>query len=166
MTFTTANRDSFTRMMRSLPTGVCVITAINDEEPAGMTASSLTPVSFEPMLIALALRPASGTLATARAAGRFAINFIAADRAAIAVQFASRRRGLDKYLGIPHRLYGGAPVLDEARAWLVCELRSAQPIGDHVLAIGGVRAMHFSDPSALPLITHRGRLAALTTAAP
>jgi 3-hydroxy-9,10-secoandrosta-1,3,5(10)-triene-9,17-dione monooxygenase reductase component len=161
MTTLTPTPEGFVDVMRSLPSGVCVVTAIREQAPAGMTASSVTALSSDPMLVAVTLRPASRTLAAARSAGRFAINLMAARDAHVAQQFAGRRTGEAKYLGVSHRLHAGAPVLDDARAWLVCALDSAQSVGDHVLVIGCVEAMRSTDFLEPPLVTHLGRLTAL-----
>jgi hypothetical protein len=48
MTFIAADSDTSARMMRSPPTGVCVIISISDEQPVGMI-SSVTPASCDPI---------------------------------------------------------------------------------------------------------------------
>jgi 3-hydroxy-9,10-secoandrosta-1,3,5(10)-triene-9,17-dione monooxygenase reductase component len=153
--------DAFLEVMRSLPSGVCVVTAISRRRPAGMTAGSVTTLSVAPMLVALTLRPASQTLATVRAGGRFGVNLMSARHRELALRFASQRAGEEKYAGVPHRLHAGVPVLDDARAWLVCGLHSARPVGDHVLVIGDVIAISPVRPADPALITHHGRLTAL-----
>jgi hypothetical protein len=72
MTTLTPTPEGFVDVMSSLPSGVCVVTAISEQAPAGMTTSSVTALSSDPMLVAVTLRPASRTLAAAR----FAINLI------------------------------------------------------------------------------------------
>lgn len=129
------------------------------EGPAGLTASSVSSLSLEPPLMVAAINSSSSTLAAARATGRFAISVLAADQATVALQFASRRTGADKYDGVPHRLEHGAPVIDRAPAWVVCELTACHPEADHHLVVGRVCAMGRADDGRTqPLITHGGRL--------
>ena len=46
----------------ALPRGVCVVTAFGPDGPAGMTASSVSPLSLEPAVIVVGIRAASRTL--------------------------------------------------------------------------------------------------------
>ena len=55
-----------------------------------------------------------------------------------------------------HHSDHGAPVLDGALAWLVCELDSEFRRGDHVVAIGRVLAGDARD-DAEPLLFYRGK---------
>jgi 3-hydroxy-9,10-secoandrosta-1,3,5(10)-triene-9,17-dione monooxygenase reductase component len=142
----------------ALPRGVCVVTAYGPDGPAGMTASSVSPLSLDPLLLVVGLRATSRTLAALRAAGRFAVNVLAADQAGLASRFASRRAGPDKYGDIPHRLRAGAPVIDDVPAWAVLDVRARHTEGDHELVVGAVRAMGGGPGRRPPLITHAGRL--------
>jgi 3-hydroxy-9,10-secoandrosta-1,3,5(10)-triene-9,17-dione monooxygenase reductase component len=150
---------SFRAVMRTLPSGVCVITALGPDGPSGMTASSVSSLSLEPLLIVVGLASSSQTLAALRAVGRFGVNVLGADQAALALRFAARRAGEEKYAGVPHRLEAGTPVIDGAPAWLVCDLRAAHPEGDHALVVGHVRAMAADEQPRAPLVAHAGGLA-------
>jgi flavin reductase (DIM6/NTAB) family NADH-FMN oxidoreductase RutF len=148
----------FTEVMRALPSGVCVVTALGPGGPAGLTASSVSSLSLEPMLMVVGIKSSSSTLAATRATGSFAINVLAAEQADVAMRFASRREGVEKYDGVPHRLEAGVPVIDDAPAWLVCELQATHREGDHDLVIGRVQAMSRAPGPRRPLVTHDGRL--------
>jgi flavin reductase (DIM6/NTAB) family NADH-FMN oxidoreductase RutF len=61
----------------------------------------------------------------------------------------------DKFDGIAYRTEGsGAPVLDDAMAWVDCILREAVPGGDHTIFIGEVISADAID--AVPLVHYRG----------
>jgi 3-hydroxy-9,10-secoandrosta-1,3,5(10)-triene-9,17-dione monooxygenase reductase component len=156
----------FTEVLRALPSGVCLVTAIGPDGPAGLTAGSVSALSPDPLLMVVGIRSSSRTLAAARAAGSFAINVLAVDQAGVALRFASRRAGRDKYADIPHRLESGAPVIDDAPAWLVCELRASHPEGDHELVVGRVRAMGRHTGARRPLVSHGGRLTTVADSPP
>ncbi len=70
--------------------------------------------------------------------------------------FASKRVGREKFEAITHDVAHGVPVLDDALAWLVCELRELVPAGDHTIGIGEVTEMDAREGE--PLVFHRGRL--------
>jgi flavin reductase (DIM6/NTAB) family NADH-FMN oxidoreductase RutF len=150
--------SEFTEVMRVLPSGVCVVTALGPGGPTGLTASSVSSLSLDPMLMVVGIKSSSSTLAATRAAGSFAINVLAADQADVALRFASRREGIDKYTGVPHRLEAGVPVIDDSPAWLVCELQATHREGDHELVVGRVRAMSREPGRCRPLVTHDGLL--------
>ena len=145
-------------MIDALPRSVCVVTAFGPDGPAGMTASSVGPLSLDPPVLVVGIRAASRTLHALRSAGRFAVNVLAGDQADLATRFASRRAGTEKYGHVPHRLEAGAPVIDAAPAWAVLDLRAAHPEGDHTFGVGAVRATGGGPGSRPPLITHGGRL--------
>jgi 3-hydroxy-9,10-secoandrosta-1,3,5(10)-triene-9,17-dione monooxygenase reductase component len=158
-------QPNFTEVLRVLPSGVCLVTAMGPGGPARLTASSVSSLSPDPLLMVVGIKSSSQTLAAARATGSFAINVLAADQAGVALRFASRRVGRDKYAGVPHRLESGTPIIDDAPAWLVCELWARHPAGDHELVVGRVRAMSTQARLRRPLVTHGGRLTTVAESA-
>ena len=66
-----------------------------------------------------------------------------------------------KFDAVDYETRHGAPVLTDALAWLVCELRELRPGGDHEIGIGAVVAMDRADGE--PLVWYRG---GYTTVAP
>jgi flavin reductase (DIM6/NTAB) family NADH-FMN oxidoreductase RutF len=149
---------AFRTVMRALPSGVCVVTAFGPDGPTGMTASSVTSLSLDPLLVVVGIASSSRTLAAARAVGRFGVNVLGAEQAPLALRFAARSSGEEKYDGVPHRLEAAAPVIDGAPAWLVCDLRAAHPEGDHALVVGRVVTMAADAAPRAPLVAHAGRL--------
>jgi 3-hydroxy-9,10-secoandrosta-1,3,5(10)-triene-9,17-dione monooxygenase reductase component len=55
------------------------------------------------------------------------------------------------------------PVLDDALAWLACDVDALHPAGDHTIAVGAVSHV-FSDPAGEPLLFFRGGWGALAPA--
>ena len=60
-----------------------------------------------------------------------------------------------KFDAVDYHTEHGAPVLTDALAWLVCELRELRPGGDHEIGIGAVVAMDDA-PDGEPLVFYRG----------
>jgi flavin reductase (DIM6/NTAB) family NADH-FMN oxidoreductase RutF len=130
-------------------TGVCVVTATGPDGPAGLTTNAVTSVSLEPLLLAVGFDRGSRTLAAVRASGRFAVNVLRDDGEEIARLFASKRVHREKFEAVTHRVEHGLPVLDDALAWLACDLHQLVEAGDHVLGLGLVRAVETADGEPL-----------------
>lgn len=94
-----------------------------------------------------------------RDAGSFTVNILPAEHQHLAGQFA--RSGSDKFAGVSHTTSPlGNPVLEDALAWIDCELHAEYDGGDHTIVVAAVR--HLSARQvAEPLLFFRGRYAGL-----
>jgi flavin reductase (DIM6/NTAB) family NADH-FMN oxidoreductase RutF len=146
-------------------TGVAVVTAHGPEGPAGMTANALCSLSLDPLLLLVCFDRSARTLPLVGESGRFAVNVLCHEQHALSGVFASKRPEPEKFDGVRWRLHEGAPVLEEALAWLVCELHETHPGGDHTICIGGVLDMHHR-PGGRPLVWYRGQYGMLAAETP
>jgi 3-hydroxy-9,10-secoandrosta-1,3,5(10)-triene-9,17-dione monooxygenase reductase component len=149
-----AYRDAIGRFA----TGVTVVTAAGPDGPAGMTTNAVTSLSLEPRLLLVCFDAGSRTLPVVEASGRFAVNVLRAADRELATVFASKRVAREKFERVTHAERHGVPVLDDALAWIVCDVAELRPAGDHVIAIGAVLATstgHDDDP----LVFFRGAYA-------
>ena len=137
-----------------LATGVCVVTALGPDGPAGLTTNAVASLSLRPRLVVVCFDNTSRTLPVVRAAGRFAVNVLRVGQEELAKLFASKRLAADKFAAVTHSVDHGVPVLDDALAWLVCDLRAEHPGGDHTIGVGAVTAM--GRGSGEPLVFYRG----------
>jgi flavin reductase (DIM6/NTAB) family NADH-FMN oxidoreductase RutF len=153
-TKTNVTGQELRRVLGCLPTGVTVITAFADGAPTGMAANSFTSVSLDPPLILLCPARTSTTWPTIRAAKRFCVNVMGHRHEEACRRFALR--GADRFAGIGWhgRLCG--PGLDDAVAWVDCELHEEHAAGDHTIAVARVLAIDAA-PDAQPLVFFRGR---------
>jgi flavin reductase (DIM6/NTAB) family NADH-FMN oxidoreductase RutF len=135
-------------------TGVAVITCAGPSGSGGMTANAVCSLSLDPLLVLICFENRARTLPLVRDTGRFAVNVLRAGSEDIARVFASKVPEADKLAGAPHRIEHGAPLLDDALAWIVCDLERLIPAGDHEIAIGAVAAMGVGEGE--PLIWYRG----------
>ena len=143
----------FRQVLGHFPTGVTVITAMSDGQPAGMAVGSFASLSLEPAQVLFCAGSTSTTWPKIRDAGSFCVNILAEDQEALCRDFAVS--GGDKFAGIGwHRAGNGAPVLDGVLAWLECDLLVTHDAGDHELVIGGVQDMGVS--RGRPLLYYRG----------
>jgi flavin reductase (DIM6/NTAB) family NADH-FMN oxidoreductase RutF len=137
------------------PTGVTVVTAAGPDGPAGLTTNAFSSLSLDPPLVLVCFERGSRTLPVVRETGRFAVNVLRAGQEDLARVFASKRVHAEKFEAVTHTVDHGVPVLDEALAWMVCELQALHPGGDHEIGVGAVTAMGH-DPEGDPLLFFGG----------
>lgn len=141
--------ELFREVFGRFATGVAVITSTGPSGSGGMTANALCSLSLEPLLALVCFENQARTLPIVREAGRFAVNLLAAEQERLAGVFASKLPEAEKLDGVPHRLEGGVPVIENSLAWAICELRELIAGGDHTIAIGEVKSMGLGDGEPL-----------------
>lgn len=138
------------------PTGVVVITSMGpDGAPVGMAVGSFTSVSIDPPLVAFLPDRGSSTFPGIRDAGRFCVNVLAGGHEELCRTFATK--GADRFGSVKWRPAEGtgSPVLEDAVAWIDCELGEIHEAGDHLIVIGHVRDLEVQTPT-LPLLFFQG----------
>ena len=143
----------FRKVLGHLPTGVTVVTANGVDGPVGMACNSVSSVSLEPPLISLCPARTSETWRALRERGRFCVNVMANHHEAATRAFA--RKGVDRFAGIAHHPRAGGPALDDAVAWLDCEIHAVHEAGDHLIVVAEVVALD-ARPDVAPLVFFRG----------
>jgi flavin reductase (DIM6/NTAB) family NADH-FMN oxidoreductase RutF len=161
---TEADRQRFRAVMGHFTTGVAVVTAHGDDGAVGMTTNALCSLSLDPLLVLVCFDNDARTLPVVRQSGRFGVNVLRAGQHHVSGQFASKLPLDRKFAAVDYRLEHGVPLLQEALAWLACELREELPGGDHTIGIGAVLAMDHGEGD--PLVWYRGSYASLNTAPP
>jgi 3-hydroxy-9,10-secoandrosta-1,3,5(10)-triene-9,17-dione monooxygenase reductase component len=157
----------YREVIGSFATGVAIVTAHGDDGPAGLTTNAVTSLSLDPLLLLVCFDNGSRTLPIVQRAGRFAVNVLHAGQEELARVFASKRVAEEKFDAATHTVAHGVPVLDDALAWIVCDLESLTPAGDHSIGIGRVTHMSADDgragtgSSGEPLLFFRGGFARL-----
>lgn len=146
--------ESFRRALGVYPTGVSVVTAIGPNGPSGATANAVSSLSLEPPMMLACLDRGSRTLTSARAAGRFGVNALAAGQEELARRFSGKHPEPSKWEGVEWSESEGCPRLPEALMWVACELRDLIDGGDHLILTGNVLAADSRE--GRPLIFHRG----------
>ena len=145
--------------MSGFPTGVAIVTALADGEPAGATVNAVTSLSLDPPLMLAALDRGSRTLRAIERAGLFGINGLLAGQGELARAFASKNPVAEKWTGVGWHEADGSPRIDGGGVWVACGLESVIPAGDHVIVTGSVQKVEPSnDP---PLVFVRGEYRAL-----
>ena len=135
-------------------TGVVIVTAIDGDEPVGMACNSFTSVSLEPPLVLFCAAKSSTTWPRIQAAGKWAANILDDDGEEVCRLFA--QKGADRFAHIaytPGRT--GAPILEDALAYVDCETLVEHDAGDHVIVVGRVVELGHQH-GGKPLLFYRG----------
>ena len=129
-------RDAFARV----PAAVSIVAGLLDGGFRGLAASSLTSVSLEPPLLAVALDRFAQTRDAVAAGRAFTVSVLRRDQEFLAERFGGRAPLVDPaWKEVPHHLTRrGLPVVDGAVAWFECSLESLTEAGDHDLALGHI----------------------------
>ena len=162
----TATSDLAPRRLRDIfgtfASGLTVITSSTPQGPAGFTCQSFASLSLEPALVTFSPARTSSTWPVLRDAGSFTVNILPAEHQHLAGQFA--RSGTDKFAGVSHTSSPlGNPILDDALAWIDCELHAEYDGGDHTIVVASVRHLSARN-DAEPLLFFKGRYAGLSQA--
>jgi len=132
--------ETLNRVLWKIPNVLCLIGASCGDEWNGMTASWVTQVSMEPVLVAVSVDRTSLTRRLIAEGGAFSVNLWSREDTRPFVSFSkpARREG-SALNGRPVRTGAtGAPIFEEAVAFLDCRLRQAVDCGTHTLFLGEV----------------------------
>lgn len=127
--------------LRKIPHGVYIVGVKQDSQLNAFTATWLTQVSFTPPLVAVGIKKDSHSLAMIKQDRVFSVHLLGKDQKAIAEHFVKPAAVVgEKLKEVRYRLgKTGAPVLEDAIAYVECELREiANEQGDHAVVIGEV----------------------------
>ncbi len=146
----------FRRVLGNFASGVTVITAHDEEGPAGFACQSFASLSLDPPLVAFMVARTSTTWPRIARAGVFCVNVLGAGQGALCRGFAVS--GADKFAGVDHRPapVTGSPRLAGVPAWVDCAIHAVHTGGDHLIVVGRVEALGAEDEGE-PLLFHRGR---------
>lgn len=145
----TVDERTYREAIAHFATGVTVITTNVDGRPAGMTASAVASLSLAPVLLLVCINTHIPTHEALERSGRFAVNVLGEEHEELARRFAQRRD--DKFEGVPLNPKYDLPVLAEAIAHFLCDVRERIPGGDHSIFIGQVTECSYA-PGRRPLL--------------
>jgi len=146
----------FRKVMGHFATGVTGVTSrAPSGEPRGLTASAVSSVSLRPLLLLVCLGRGSSTREAVLRSGVFAVNILGAAERSLAKRFARGVRE-ERFDGLGYQEGAtGSPLLDDALAWLECQVYDSHEVGDHTVVIGKIAACDAR--AGDPLVYFRGR---------
>ena len=156
MTQTSIDPAGFRKVLGSYPTGVCVITALDEQSrPVGMVVGSFTSVSLDPPLVGFLPDKRSTSWPLIEAAGHFCVNVMGSDQ--LDICRAVGAKGDEKFVGVEFTISEhNLPVIANAIASIECRLHSVTEAGDHWFVLGHVLRLE-STREDDPMLFHRGR---------
>ena len=126
------------RLTWKIPNALALIGSRAGDERNGMTASWISQLSMEPVLIGVAVENTAVTHRLITDGGSFTVNLWDSEQTRVFVKFSKPATYADGTLnGRPvTEATTGAPVFTEAIAWLDCEVRHSLDLGTHTLFVG------------------------------
>jgi flavin reductase (DIM6/NTAB) family NADH-FMN oxidoreductase RutF len=138
------------RVLWAMPYGLYVLGTRAGDRRNGMTVNWVTQVSFDPKLVAVSVEKEAFTHRLLVDGGVFALNLVDREDRAIVRKFTKpveadlEARTLNGFAF--HDGLSGAPVLDQAAAYVDCVVRQQVEVGDHTLFLGEVVDAGFQKP--------------------
>ncbi len=140
------------RVTWKIPNALALVGSRAGDERNAMTTSWITQLSMEPVLIGVGVDNTAVTHRLITEGGSFTVNLWDADDTRVFVKFSKPAADDGSALNgrAVHAATTGAPVFDEALAWLDCEVRHTLDLGSHTLFVGEVVDAAISDEDARP----------------
>jgi flavin reductase (DIM6/NTAB) family NADH-FMN oxidoreductase RutF len=129
--------------MGHFASGVTIMTTTAPGRMHGMTVSAFASQSLDPLLIVVSVERSTEMHKLVMASRAFAINILGEHSEGTARFFAdnARLKGPEFMEGAYHVGVSGAPLLDEAVAYLEATVDSTLEAGDHSIIVGRVTAL-------------------------
>jgi flavin reductase (DIM6/NTAB) family NADH-FMN oxidoreductase RutF len=140
------------RVTWKIPNALALVGSRAGDERNAMTTSWITQLSMEPVLIGVGVDNSAVTHRLISQGGCFTVNLWSAEDTRVFVKFS--KPATDDGATLNGRAVRaevtGAPVFEEALAWLDCEVRHSLDLGTHTLFVGEVVAAAIVDDAARP----------------
>jgi flavin reductase (DIM6/NTAB) family NADH-FMN oxidoreductase RutF len=152
--------DLFRRAMSRFATGVTVLTTRVRDLDHAMTASAVTSVSLEPLLLLVCVEREARFHDAVVEAGVWGVSVLSGNDRAVADWLATRGRPLHAQLDrLPHHRgpQTAVALLDNALSTFECRTTEVHPAGDHSIVVGEVVSVTTSAHPGEALLYYRGR---------
>lgn len=144
--------EMLNRVTWKIPNALALVGSRAGDERNAMTTSWITQLAQEPVLIGVGVDNDAVTHRLITEGGSFTVNLWDADETKVFVKFSKPATDDgDTLNGRPVRAATtGAPVFDDAVAWMDCEVRHTLDLGSHTLFVGEVVDASIRDDEARP----------------
>jgi 3-hydroxy-9,10-secoandrosta-1,3,5(10)-triene-9,17-dione monooxygenase reductase component len=145
---------NFRTVLGHFATGITLITAMDGDEPVGMSCNSFTSVSLDPPLVLFCAAKSSSTWPRMQPAQAFAANILGEDDEHLCRLFAAK--GADRFAQVPWtKGRSGSPVITQSLAYVDCVTEAEHDAGDHIIVVGRVVELGYASEGK-PLLFYRG----------
>jgi flavin reductase (DIM6/NTAB) family NADH-FMN oxidoreductase RutF len=138
------------RVTWKIPNALVLVGSRAGDQRNAMTTSWVTQLAMEPVLIGVGVDNNAVTHGLISAGGSFTVNLWDATDTKVFVKFSKPAVDDGATLnGRPVRAGAtGAPIFDEALAWIDCQVRHSLELGSHTLFVGEVVEVGLRDDEA------------------
>mgnify|MGYP003119390790 CR=1 FL=1 len=128
------------RITWKIPNALALVGSRAGDERNAMTTSWITQLAMEPVLVGVGVDNSAVTHRLITDGGSFTVNLWDADDTRVFVKFSKPAADDGDTLNgrAVRAATTGAPVFEEAIAWVDCEVRHALDLGSHTLFVGEV----------------------------
>ena len=136
----TIDDELLNKVTWKIPNALALVGSRSGDDRNGMTTSWITQLSMEPVLIGIGVDNSAVTHRLIADGGSFTVNLWDAENTRPFVKFSKPATFEDMTLNgrAVSEAVTGAPVFDEAIAYVDCEVRQRHDLGTHTLFIGEV----------------------------
>ncbi len=140
------------RVTWKIPNALALVGSAAGDERNAMTTSWITQLAMEPVLLGVGVDNSALTHRLITDGGSFTINLWDSEETRPCVKFSKPASDDGTTLnGRPVRTgVTGAPIFEEAIAWMECEVRQAHDLGSHTLFIGELVDAAINDDEKRP----------------
>lgn len=146
-----AQKDSFRLALRRMASSVSIISAADGQTRAGMTASSVTSLSFDPLSLLVCIHRQSRFYEIVSQQDTFCINLLDQAQADISDKFSRPTAENNLFDNGDWQWHDGLPYLKGAQANLFLDIKDRHTFGTHSIVIGEVKDVFYADQVS-PLI--------------
>jgi len=140
------------RVTWKIPNALALVGSAAGGQRNAMTTSWITQLAMEPVLIGIGVDNAAVTHRLITEGGSFTVNLWDSDETRPFVKFSKPATDDGDTLNGRAVRNGvtGAPIFEEAIAWMECEVRQAHDLGSHTLFIGELVDAAITDDDKRP----------------
>lgn len=164
--------QDYREVLARFATGVAVVTALEETpagpQPWGTTVNSFTGISLDPPLVLVSIGQERSIHPIIERTNRFGVNILGEDSQVLSDCFAGAPSPLPRsaFCNAPYALgSAGLPVLENAIAYLSCDVERVIEAGDHTIYLGRVVETVCRDEVGWPLLYFRRRYLSIERAA-
>ena len=164
--------QDYREVLTRFATGVTVVTTLEqtdgDPQPWGTTVNSFTGISLDPPLVLVSIGRERSIHPIIERTGRFGVNILGEGSQQISDCFAGAPSPLPRqaFCNADYQLSrAGLPVLEQAIAYLSCDVDRIIEAGDHTIYLGKVIKTACRDDVGWPLLYFRRRYLSIERAA-
>ena len=151
----TIEGDLYRKVLGRYPTGVTLVTGMDETEPLAIVIGSFTSVSMSPPLVGFFIGTGSQTWQRIEKSGSFGVNILSDEQVDLSNGFFQKER--DPWEGTGwESMASGSPMIPSCLANIDCSIHEVSEAGDHFFVSGLVEEAIYKDVGS-PLVFLGGK---------